>query len=61
MVNKRFLPQTGKADAQGSLCKNATGLSGGPFKPPLHMMRSDQAALTPAPIGHDTPVPPSPQ
>jgi hypothetical protein len=27
---------------------------------PTHAARSDQA-LTPAPIGHDTPVPPSPQ
>jgi len=24
-------------------------------------IKIDQAALTPAPIGHDTPVPPSPQ
>jgi len=30
-------------------------------KPVFHAMRSDHAALTPAPIGHDTPVPPSPQ
>jgi hypothetical protein len=35
--------------------------AGGCSKRPLQMMRSDQAALTPAPIGHDTPVPPSPQ
>ena len=28
--------------------------------PASGMLRSDQA-LTPAPIGHDTPVPPSPQ
>jgi hypothetical protein len=27
----------------------------------VHMMQSNQAAVTPAPIGHDTPVPPSPQ
>jgi hypothetical protein len=28
--------------------------------PAFHIILSDQA-LTPAPIGHDTPVPPSPQ
>ena len=33
----------------------------GRLLPAFHPMQSGQAALTPAPIGHDTPVPPSPQ
>jgi hypothetical protein len=58
-LTKGFLPKTGKADERRG-CADGKPLSAFHLKQG-DLKQGDQAALTPAPIGHDTPVPPSPQ